>query len=46
MEQDGRDKRLIQLELAFEAGGIVAQILSNLAIAVISEAILMRISVE
>ena len=45
-EEDGVDKKLGQLELVCEADEVLCQILFNLAIAAIAEAILMRISAE
>ena len=45
-EEDGGDRRLVEFELACEADGVARQILSNLAIAVIAEAILMRNSAQ
>ena len=38
MEEDGDDKRLVQLELACNADGVLRQVLFNLAIAAKSEA--------
>ena len=46
IDEDGGDKRLVQLELACKADGFARQILFGLAIAAIAEAILMRISDE
>ena len=43
MEEDGRDERLVQFELACTADGVLRQVLFNLAIAAKSEVSLMRI---
>ena len=45
-EEDGGDKRLVELELACEADVLHPQILFSLAIAAIAEAILIQTSVE
>ena len=46
LEGDGGDKRLVQLELVCEAGGVAPPDPVNLAIAAAAEAILTRISAE
>ena len=46
MEEDGGEKRLVQLELAWEADGVAPPDPFSLAIAAIAEAILMRTSAE
>ena len=46
LEEDGGDKRLVELELACEADVLHPQILFSLAIAAIAEAILPRTSAE
>ena len=46
IEENGGDKRLVQLELALEAHGVASSEPVNLAFAAAAEAILMRIFVE
>ena len=46
IEEDGGDKRLVQLELACEADGVAQQTLFNLAFAAVAEAVLMQASAE
>ena len=46
LDEDGGDKRLVELELACEADVLHPQILFSLAIAAIAEAILIQTSVE